>query len=151
MRWALFSVCAVGVMLLQQERLKTTRAKLVAAEQSVQVYISQLNKIETESVKREEKHRKAIADIESEYKTHSVNSQRAYDAVISKLREYESSASTNNRDSATETNACESESFDAEKAKRVQTQLFERLTVISRYADDLRGYAERCELWGVEK
>ena len=80
-----------------------------------------------------------IAQTEKEYEQNKSDIDTRYNSIINRLRKQKSD---NVRTTAT-AKTCESER-DTETA-RVQSELLRRLTEVSRYADQLRVTAEKCE------
>lgn len=80
-----------------------------------------------------------IAQTEKEYEQEKTDIDTRYNGVINRLRKQQG----NSVRTPTTAQACESKR-DTETA-RVQSELFRRLAEVSRYADQLRVTAEKCE------
>lgn len=117
-------ILAIGVYLLHSQNvgLHTELAEMTAASASYKKTIEQ-----------------KIAQTEKEYEQDKTDIDSRYNSVINRLRKQQ--ADNMRGDSTTPT--CESER-DTETA-RMQSELLRRLAEVSRYADQLRVVAEKCE------
>ena len=117
-------ILAIAVYLLHSQNvgLRTELAEMTAASDSYKKTIEQ-----------------KIAQTEKEYEQDKTDIDSRYNGVINRLRKQQA----NNLRGGATAQACQSER-DTE-AERMYTELFRRLTEVSRYADELRITAEKCE------
>ena len=117
-------ILAIAVYLLHSQNvgLRTELAEMTAASDNYKKTIEQ-----------------KIAQTEKEYEQDKTDIDSRYNGVINRLRKQQA----NNLRGGATAQACQSER-DTE-AERMYTELFRRLTEVSRYADELRITAEKCE------